>query len=95
MVGFRPRHTTVHRNGSGELGGDASLVESVGDAGIVCVDSAVGGLRAVVEIEENPVEEGDGVGIDAERAYLFDRNDGTMVTHDADLGSRRGRRLTS
>ncbi|MDS0295017.1 ABC transporter ATP-binding protein [Halogeometricum luteum] len=95
MVGFRPRHTTVHRDGSGELEGEISLVESVGDEGIVYVDSDVGELRSVVEIEDNPVREGETVGIDVERTYLFDREDGTLVTHDADLQSRSETRVTS
>ncbi|WP_248895649.1 ABC transporter ATP-binding protein [Haloplanus halobius] len=83
--GFRPRHTTVRRGEPDGLGGEVTLVETVGDEGILYIDSDIGELRAVVDAERNPIDEGDTVSIEVERSYIFDRSDGTRVAYDADV----------
>ncbi len=79
-LGFRPRHTTVARTTNPDgLGGEVALVESVGDENILYVDTKVGEVRVVVDIEEYPVSEGDSVEIGVERSYLFDRDTGDTI----------------
>ena len=80
--GFRPRHTSVTRTSDRDgLGGTVALVESVGDENILYIDSEVGELRAVVDIDQNPVREGDTVAVDPDRVYLFDDEDGSTIVH--------------
>jgi len=82
IFGFRPRHTTVKQaDKPGGLGGEVTLVESIGDESILYIDTEVGEVRAAVNIYEKEIEEGDSVTVDVERSYLFDREDGTTIAH--------------
>ncbi|WP_049979875.1 ABC transporter ATP-binding protein [Halolamina rubra] len=88
-LGFRPRHTTVERTADPDgIGGEVALVEAVGDENILYIDSEVGELRAVADIEQNPIEEGDSVAIGVERAYLFDAETGETVATSRRHGDR-------
>ena len=68
IFGFRPRHTTVKQaDKPGGLGGEVTLVESIGDESILYIDTEVGEVRAAVNIYEKEIEEGDSVTVDVER----------------------------
>ncbi|NHX37335.1 MULTISPECIES: ABC transporter ATP-binding protein [Halolamina] len=87
--GFRPRHTNVEPvEDLDGLGGEVALVEAVGDENILYIDTEVGEIRAVVDIERTPIEEGDTVAVDVERSYLFDGATGTTVAHSTRRGDQ-------
>ena len=90
-LGFRPAHTTVRRGESDGVSGEVDVVQEAGDEGILYLDTDVGEVRGVVDIEETPVVEGDQVAIDVNRSYLFDRENGDLIAHDASFGKRLNR----
>lgn len=94
--GFRPRHTTVTQTSDPNpdgLSGEVALVEAVGDENILYIDTEVGEVRAVVDIEEYPIGEGDTVEINVNRSYLFDGDDGELIAHSTTRQAESEERL--
>lgn len=79
--GFRPRHTTLAPPESGTIRGDLSLIEAIGDDAILYIDSEVGELRIVTDLEEQSLEEGETIGLQVNqgRRYIFDQATGELI----------------
>lgn len=79
--GFRPQHTTLTSPESGMIRGDLSLIEAIGDDAILYIDSTVGEIRVVTDLEEESLEEGETIGIQVNRGrqYIFDQSTGELL----------------
>lgn len=79
--GFRPQHTTLTPPESGVIRGNVSLIEAIGDDVILYINSDVGELRVITDLEEQSLEEGEtiGINVDQGRRYIFDKNTGELL----------------
>jgi multiple sugar transport system ATP-binding protein len=85
VLGFRPEVVEVYSDSErGDLAGELSLVERIGDRALATIDRSSGEVRATVSADNSLTElEPVSFSFDSAEVHVFDRADGRAVARGA------------